>query len=353
MWYKSLIIGMTALLLTLGVGCSGESSAEPKSSVVDQVIDSLASALADNLSDVGPQLVTAKEEASPASTEIDKGPSSDPVNDVIVVDSTVYAALTDGVLIYNMSTRKYQTLMSEGTINALVSFGGDVYAGGDGLYKVVGSTLEPVEMELTGVITKLCANGYRLVIGTECALYARSIFGHELLMDDIEVTALASEMEALWVGTNGQGLYRWDGREFRRRYLRRDTTIFDFVNALDFKHDHLYVGSSDGMYIYDGGQWQTMTEEDGLPSNDIRAIDASAWVVYVGTSEGVVSYFNGLFKPVNKLDRITPVCLAVKGRSILTGTEGDGLLCKTGPVVAELVAKAAVRPVDPLAQLSQ
>ncbi|MBU8932767.1 MAG: hypothetical protein KOO62_02055 [candidate division Zixibacteria bacterium] len=356
MWYRNLIIGLAALLLTFGVGCSGDSVAEPEASVMDQVIDSLASALAENLAEVGPPLAAA-EEAEPLVPStldgVDDGPEFDAVADVIVVDSTVYSALKDGVLIYNLSTRKYQKIASDGPINALASFAGEVYAGGDGLYKIIGSTLEPVDMELTGVITELCASGYRLVIGTECALYARSIFGHELLMDDIEVTALASEMSDLWVGTNGQGLYRWDGREFRRRFLRRDTTIFDYVSTLDFNHDHLYVGSADGMYIYDGGKWRTLTVDDGLPSNDVRVIDASAWVVYIGTADGVVSYFNGKFTPVKKLDRVTPVCLAVKGRSILVGSEGDGLLCKTGPIVAELLGKSSDQPLDPLALIGQ
>jgi hypothetical protein len=226
---------------------------------------------------------------------------------------------------------------------------GTVYVGGESLYKIVDSVLEPVTIELIGVITDLYSYEYRLMIGTGCGLYATSIFGYEHLFNDISVTSMIADYSGLWVGTKGHGLYKWDGREFHRRYLQRDTTIFDFVNTLEFNHNHLYVGTGEAMYIYDGGRWETITTENGLPSNEINAIDASAWIVYIATPNGVASFFNNEVTPVKKLDDIPATTLRVYGNSLVVGTEDQQLVKKSGPVVRILIDISIDKPADPVA----
>jgi len=134
-------------------------------------------------------------------------------------------------------------------------------------------------------------------------------------MDDVSVTAMVSDGAGMWIVIDGQGLYRWDGDMFRKRYLLRDTSIFDNVYALDFNHDHLYVGAATGFFIFNGGRWEHRTIDNGLPSDDVRTIDASSWIVYVGTGEGVVSYFEKNIIPIKKLETTIASVIEPMGKS--------------------------------------
>jgi len=193
------------------------------------------------------------------------------------------------------------------------------------------------EEEFEGAITSLYSYGYSLMVGTESGLYTTGLFGHDLLYDDIEVTAITADESGLWVGTNGEGLYRWDGEEFQKRYLLRDTAIFDTVNTLDFNHRHLYVGTNNGFHIFDGGCWTTLTALDGLPSDNVTTVNASAWVIYIGTDAGVISYFNGDFIPVKKMEESIVRDICLDGRKVIAATDFDGIVMKSGNVIKTIV----------------
>ena len=222
------------------------------------------------------------------------------------------------------------------------------------LYRVEGASLIPVDGGFTGEIRDLASFGSRLMIGTDQGLYSRDVLGTKALFEEVSISALAVENEeALWVGTSGRGLYRYDGEQFKRRYLRRDTTLFDFVTALDFNHNHTYVGTAEAMYVYDGGRWATVSVEDGLPSADVTAIDASGWVVYVGTTDGLFSYFNDEVMPIERFAGNSISSVAVSGRRLVAGTASEGLVFKEGPshrslTKPELVADSSLASISML-----
>lgn len=337
------------LILVLGsIGCSDETKGKNSSSIANDYVATNV----DDQKEVEPEVILASAETieEPVATVEEDAfmPDGSPITDVLIVGQKVYSTFADGVMVYDLLTDDNFVVESDESLNALAFYLGEVYAGGNGLFKIKENSLEPIELDLTGVITELCPFEYRLVIGTECGLHSTSIFGHEILFDDIEVSAITTEPDGLWVGTNGQGLYKWDGREFKQRFLRRDTTIFDNVQALDFNHGHLYVGTSDALYSYNGGSWKTFTTDDGLPSNEIKAIDASNWIVYIGTDRGVASFFNDEFKEINKLSGYAISSLGIYERSLLVGTTREGLLKKTGPVVKVLM-ETLPSPSEPVA----
>jgi outer membrane murein-binding lipoprotein Lpp len=341
-----LILALVAVVSIGLSGCSDDNQKTTKSSIVNEVVDSLASAVSDNLSKA--YAVAARQNDSAEESSDAAGETLD-IADMVVVDSTVYAVVGENLLIYSLGSRGYETVPAGETLNAVAYHAGKIYVGGASLFTVTDVGLEPVDIEVTGVITDLYSFEYRLMIGTKAGLFSKSIFGNERLFDDISVTAMTADANGLWVGTDGQGLYRWDGSEFTRRYLYRDTGIFDNVQALDFNHDHLYLGTADGFYIFDGGRWETITTENGLPSNDIRAIDASDWVVYLATSDGVVSWFNGDVLPVKKIGDMPASLVRVDGRKIFVASPKVGLLMKSGPVVATLLEPDNENRSDPVA----
>ncbi|MBU8934686.1 MAG: PorV/PorQ family protein [candidate division Zixibacteria bacterium] len=60
----------------------------------------------------------------------------------------------------------------------------------------------------------------------------------------------------------------------------------------------LLVGTTNGLYFYNGKTWRTMTELDGLPSSEITALYTSPGLIYVGTSKGLVSFAGAKVIPV-------------------------------------------------------
>lgn len=337
---KVTITNVAGTFLLLGLlafaGCSSNTDKAKSPGVVDQVVDTFSQKLADNIIEARHAADTMKEESTPTAVVT---PASEVahVKDMILVGSKIYAVHSRGVVVYDLADRSVKNIDNGEVINALVYHGGNIYAGGKKLYTIQGQTLEPVEYEFDGTISTLGSFDLALVIGTDRGLYTRSIFGDEHLMSDVFVTSVAVDGDGVWIGTDGQGLYRWDGVDIKQRYLARDTSLFDNVNCLAYNHKHLYVGSDSGMFIYDGGRWQTLTTEDGLPSNEIRSIDAANWVVYVATDSGVTQYFNGEFAAVPKLDDKDVTVIRTLGNKIIAGTENEGILEKSGPSLKVLV----------------
>jgi len=53
---------------------------------------------------------------------------------------------------------------------------------------------------------------------------------------------------------------------------------------------HLMVGTDAGLVAYDGRRWQTFTEGNGLPSNNVLHLSSGANAIYIGTEAGLVKY---------------------------------------------------------------
>lgn len=60
----------------------------------------------------------------------------------------------------------------------------------------------------------------------------------------------------------------------------------------------LLVGTTNGLYFYNGKSWRTMTVLDGLPSPEITALYVSPSGLYVGTSKGLVILTGATIIPV-------------------------------------------------------
>lgn len=355
---KGFFTTMAAAVIAAGFminGCSDKEKTQPGGISSTDATDSISSRL---IAQIEEQRL-AREEALFASNE--SASANDGLyafDDMLLVDSNVYAVCGNELIVYNLSTKSEQRIATGGSLHAVTAHAGKIYVGGDKLYLFADGVLEALPIKIAGTIASLTSHDIYLMIGTTEGLYARSIFGDIALFDGIDVTAMTSDNDGLWVGTNGDGLYRWDGNEFKRRFLHRDTAVFDMVNALDFSHNHLFVGTDDALYVYNGGRWTTVTTESGLLSNTVNGIDASGWVVYIATDGGVVSWFNYDVLPVEKFEGIVAADVRVIGNKILVATEGNGLLLKAGPVVTTLIEpqadvfEAAQLPTEPQADLS-
>jgi hypothetical protein len=329
-----------AAVLTLAAaftfaGCSDKDQSAKRPGVVEQVVDTFADKLADNL--VNARLANATAEDTASAVAVDSQTDLTGVSDMIILGSKIYAVHSKGVVIHDLADNSTTNLLSGSRLNAIAYYDGKIYVGGDKLYVLDGINFKPVDMQFEGTIYALAPTNASLLIGTDLGLYTHGIFGNDILMDQVSVSAIVPDSEGVWIGTFGQGLYRWDGANFKKRYLFRDPCLFDFVNALDFNYGHLYVGTDSGLFIFDGGAWETLTTGEGLPSNSIKSIDASGWVVLIATDSGVTSYFNGDVMPVKRLSSTPANVVKRLDQRIIAGTQKEGILMKSGPVLKTLV----------------
>ncbi len=267
----------------------------------------------------------------------DSSAAAYPINDLLPVGKVVYAACDGALIIRNLNEKTNSAVVVPDRLRAMVSHEGQIFTGGEKLYQLVDDQLVPTPDQPESPISVLYSYGDALMIGTDCGLYSRTPVGLVKVNDSLPVSALMADTEALWVGTDGDGLYRWDGTSFQQRFLTRDELLFNNVTALAYNHKHLYLGTDHGLFIYDGGRWEPFDSTNGLPSNMVTSIDASDWTVYIGTDKGLMSYYDKVFSVVEGFAGQQIVEARKVGRKLVVATQDQGLFVKVGDKVTALV----------------
>lgn len=333
---KQLFASLTALLIIslFVVGCSSEDN-KTEGSLAQKMMDTVASSIADNLAKAVVEPTDQKVALEEIQKVIPEGVVS--YGEMLYLNNNLYAVSEEGVKVYDTKKKSEHLIKSDDRLNSIAIHEDQIYVGGDALYILKDTSLEFVDDEFEGVITRLYSYGYQLMVGTEFGLYSRSVFGKLEVFEDIPVSAMAADGDGLWVGTYGEGLYRWDGETFKKRYLSRDPELFDTVLTLDFNHKHLYMGSVNGFHVYDGGSWTTLTETDGLPSNRVNAVDASDWTIQIGTDNGLVEYFNDSLTIDERFAQVKVNDIYNGNRKFFVSTEFDGVKQKAGNILKTII----------------
>ncbi len=250
------------------------------------------------------------------------------ITDAIKIDKSVYVLVDDGILVHNLTSGDNLLIPTPFKPGAICAIGNKIFIGGDNLYTLSDGQLtnEDFDLDLDGEITAIHAVGQTIYLGTTSGLYEVGLNGVRKLAEKIHVSVLDSDPFGLWVGTAGDGLFYRSGENFNRRFLRRDTTLFDNVTALQYAHNHLYLGTNKGLFVYDGGRWQTFDLADGLPSERITAINADEWVIKIGTECGAVTFFENQFKLIKNLEGLAVSRFIQSERALITGTINSGLV---------------------------
>ncbi len=338
------------------IGCSDDQ--ENDTGVINEITQNIVDSVVDHVVDA--EFASDKLKAELIA---EKNVTVDNFIDMVVVDSVVYAIFEGGLLVYDLAEDTYEAIGAGEKLNAIALHEGEIYVGGKNLFKVadaglgkvtigenmlkpINPALESIALHFDDGITSLESFDGALIIGTNRGLFSKTASGFESLRDDIPVTALTSDEDGLWVGTDGKGLFRVQDGKFHKRFLIRDTSIFDNINCLDYNRGYVYVGTNDAFYIFDGGSWETLTTENGMPSSCVTNIDADGWVIYIATDAGVISYFNGDFLPVKKLDTIPVNGFGRWEGKMLVGTN-DALMLKSRAGLRTLVESDLIDAREP------
>ncbi|MCK5074878.1 MAG: hypothetical protein KAR38_00815, partial [Calditrichia bacterium] len=112
-------------------------------------------------------------------------------------------------------------------------------------------------------------------------------------------TLLQSKNGYIWIGTPS-GLVRFDGVHFKLfNSINTPTLKNDNIISLHEDHDEaLWIGTDGGgLYSYKNGKWKNYTRKEGLSNNHINSI-TSDWqgTLWIGTNYGLNSLNNNGIK---------------------------------------------------------
>jgi ligand-binding sensor domain-containing protein/signal transduction histidine kinase len=169
-------------------------------------------------------------------------------------------------------------------------------------------------------------------IGKDEGLFRATSAGLEMIAADTRVRTLFSDRDGnLWVGTNGDGTYRYKDRAVRM-FAKADGLPNDMVQTVLAARDGtIWTGANcGGISRFDGTHFQTFNEKDGLTNSCVWALAEDAnHDLWIGTwGGGVFRYHNGVFTQYAKSqgiadERVTSIVAARNG-TVWFGTR-DGL----------------------------
>lgn len=136
-------------------------------------------------------------------------------------------------------------------------------------------------------------------IGKEEGLFRVTATGLELVVPGMQVRSIYGDRDGnLWVGTNGDGLYRFKDRAVRM-FTTEDGLPNDLLMTVIAARDgSVWTGANcGGLARFDGTRFQTYNEKNGLPNTCVWAIAEDAnRDLWIGTwGGGAFRYHNGAF----------------------------------------------------------
>jgi diguanylate cyclase (GGDEF)-like protein len=114
------------------------------------------------------------------------------------------------------------------------------------------------------------------------------------LSDEVIWDLAADAHGGIWVGSNGDGLFHIDAAGSIRRYTTGDGLIDNFVWQLLVDSDgHVWAYTNRGLARFDGQDFRTYSEDDGLlhpEGSATAALQASDGTRWFGSAEGLMRY---------------------------------------------------------------
>lgn len=136
----------------------------------------------------------------------------------------------------------------------------------------------------------------------------------------------------LWFATYDDGLYLFQDERFMGINAKTSELVSNKINCLAASGGKLYIGTPEGLSIYDGSKFISYTKEKGLNSNVILSIKVDKFDIYLGTDAGLYKIYNDTltYYPIkNSLSKGRPVrisCIETIKNKLYLGTQHHGLI---------------------------
>lgn len=104
----------------------------------------------------------------------------------------------------------------------------------------------------------------------------------------VYVLCLLEDMHGnIWVGTNGNGVFKYTGKE-TIRYSKADGLLVNGANVMtQDQHGVIWLGTTHGLYKYEDSRFTNVTDK----SSEVQSISIDKdGVIWAGTSKGILKY---------------------------------------------------------------
>ena len=107
-----------------------------------------------------------------------------------------------------------------------------------------------------------------------------------------------------------------------RNFTSKDGLPSDKAYCVRIDGEKVYVGTHDGLAVYEKGKWKTYTTADGLAHNGVVSIDVSVLTgdVWIGTLGGLSRWSGGKFETFNQFNSGMPndlvYCVICDGKDV-------------------------------------
>jgi len=236
------------------------------------------------------------------------------VRSIEVTDTRVWIGTYQGLFVYSKPSSSWSEIPEFGGANprrteAIRAVGQDLYVGtlGDGLWRLshgrwsrIASGVLPGDF-----VNTLAYVDSHLLIGTlnlgivVLDPATQSMWSFDRVNPDLAarniILLLPVGTQELWIGTYGQGLYRWNRAENRLSHFAKagGTLGDDWVLSGAATSSGLYFGTfGAGVSRYRDGRWRQVGLRDGLAGLDVSAVAYAPPYVAFGTLGSGITLFD-------------------------------------------------------------
>ena len=115
------------------------------------------------------------------------------------------------------------------------------------------------------------------------------IEGHEVLESSHVYALVVDDRGHLWIGTNGGGLLRWDGQQFKHFDADRHPGLpSNSILALAEAQGRVWIGTEDGgVAVFEDGDFRSWGTSEGIPTHAVHGLaptdDGGCWLTSLGS----------------------------------------------------------------------
>ena len=225
------------------------------------------------------------------------------VRSIEVTPTRVWIGTYQGLYQYTKSSSNWQKIgFFDAKVESLCAVQGTLYVGtlGGGLWRSRGETWEKIRQGvLPGqFVNSLAVRDDHLLIGTlnlglvMMSLKTGRIFSFDDINPDLRarnvITLLPENEDTLWIGTYGEGLYRWNKRENKIEHFSKASGEIadDWVLCAVQAESGLYFGTFGGgvsRFVPESDLWERIGLRQGLSALDISSVTYAAPNLFFGT----------------------------------------------------------------------
>jgi sensor histidine kinase YesM/ligand-binding sensor domain-containing protein len=232
------------------------------------------------------------------------------ITDIIEHEKCFYITTLNGLYIFDgkIVSRSEQKEFRYTKLNSGVSLNHAIYFASDsGIFKYVGNTIthyrisENFNSNLVSCISK--DDEQNIWLGTYLGLFRYrsddfiSYLKEDGLNSNFIFQILKTKNNELLVTTGGSGMYIQRRNKFIN-YTTKDGLIDNYIwSACKDKSDNIWLGTNEGLSVYDGRNFKSYTIENGLLNNYcITTFCSNKGEIWIGNKGGISHYVNGKFE---------------------------------------------------------